>query len=210
MAYQFEQLWGLVLPPHMRFLLWLMIQPEEFYHHNRTAGAGRTRPAGGGGPAGGAAEAAGEDLEGGQGIEGYNMATGVPRTGVGRSELWPLLCQELSLTQEQEDKVREVQRRLRSNKEAWAEQVRHLPAFLLVPLNCPRIMIPTYCCSHECRVRSASACLHSSRYTWSVFKWAFVTARYETCLLWLLRGVTKYVSLRRRALRSGCRRSSRC
>lgn len=147
MAYQFEQLWGLVLPPHMRFLLWLMIQPEEFYHHNRTAGAGRTRPAGGGGPAGGAAEAAGEDLEGGQGMEGYNMATGVPRTGVGRSELWPLLCQELSLTQEQEDKVREVQRRLRSNKEAWAEQVRHLPAFLLVPLNCPRIMIPTYCCS---------------------------------------------------------------
>jgi len=28
-SYQFEQLWSLLMPTHMRFLLWLMIQPDE-------------------------------------------------------------------------------------------------------------------------------------------------------------------------------------
>jgi hypothetical protein len=33
-----------------------------------------------------------------------------------------LICHELNLTHEQEEKVRQVQRRLRENKDAWAEQ----------------------------------------------------------------------------------------
>jgi len=59
-------------------------------------------------------------------------AVTVDPSGSARSELWPLLSQELGLTQEQEEKVRQVQRRLRENKEAWAEQ--RLLALLTVHL----------------------------------------------------------------------------
>ena len=148
MAYQFEQLWALVLPPHMRFLLWMMVQPEEFYARGRSAATGlraakaatAAASASGSAVASSSASAAGpaqvvsgsaeggssgalSDLGGAEEGADEGAAVTVDTTGSGRSELWPLLSQELGLTQEQEEKVRQVQRRLRENKEAWAEQV---------------------------------------------------------------------------------------
>ena len=40
-SYQFEQLWSQLLPPPMRFLLWMMVQSEDFYepHHQDPAAA---------------------------------------------------------------------------------------------------------------------------------------------------------------------------
>ena len=144
-SYQFELLWSQLLPPPMRFLLWMMVQSEDFYERRNQDPA--------------AAAAAARSLQtsvSGERImleadssTARSVSLGCICWGQIRQEddgllstdivvltrlqsrvshklkqtnaLWPMICHELNLTHEQEEKVRQVQRRLRENKEAWAE-----------------------------------------------------------------------------------------
>ena len=102
-----------MLPPHTRFLLWLMVQPDEFFRSGR-------------GTAGGIPERASASKIGERMVaQGLTRCAASPQHGdPAQSRLWPLLCCELGLTYEQEEKVRQQQKRLLSNSHAWAERQR--------------------------------------------------------------------------------------
>jgi hypothetical protein len=119
MAYQFNQLDALLLPPYTRFVLWLMAQPDSFFKSSKalsSSGAGNCTP--------GRRSAAGAELAMKRAVlllGGDDAGATVDVTAAGGSgsaaaaaasasaatpPLWALLCQELGLTAEQEDKLK--------------------------------------------------------------------------------------------------------
>jgi hypothetical protein len=118
MAYQFNQLDALLLPPYTRFVLWLMAQPDSFFKSSKalcssSSGAGNCTP--------GRRSAAGAELAVKRAVLllGDDVGATVDVTAAGASStaaaagagaatppLWALLCQELGLTAEQEDKLK--------------------------------------------------------------------------------------------------------
>eukprot|EP00953_Heterococcus_sp_UTEX-ZZ885_P024984 13615-Heterococcus_DN1.PRE.1 len=120
MAYQFNQLDALLLPPYTRFVLWLMAQPDSFFRSGKaycsssSIGAGNCTP--------GRRSAAGAELavkravlllgdDAGAtvdvtGASGNAAAAAAASAGAATPPLWALLCQELGLTAEQEDKLK--------------------------------------------------------------------------------------------------------
>lgn len=95
--FHLDQLTRLVLPPHTKFLLWLLHQPHEFF-----------RP--GGGSSGGA---------GGDG----GTAPAPPPAAAGAGTLWSLLCEEIGLSPDQADALRDQLRSTVSSpdvpRETW-------------------------------------------------------------------------------------------
>ncbi|KAG5181111.1 hypothetical protein JKP88DRAFT_322130 [Tribonema minus] len=102
-AYHFDQLQSIVLPTYSRFLLWLTERPDEFFVPSATGRGG-----GGGGGGAGGGRAGGKGVAGGR-VEYRQEASGAVQCGVGL-DLWPLLCKELALTTEQEDKIKICQK----------------------------------------------------------------------------------------------------
>ena len=147
-AYQFQSLWSLLLPPPLHFLLWMVAQPDDFFQPPPSpttplppaaAAAAAAHGLGdsgvdlqGAGGSAGSLESHGSDdrsagsagSSGGGG--GQTSRSGGRRHdcggGSGVVALWPLICEELGLTPEQKDRVRQVQRQLRRNQQAAAEQ----------------------------------------------------------------------------------------
>lgn len=97
--YHFDQLQRLLLPPHVKFLLWVVHQPPEFF-------APATAPA----------DADGADVE-----DGY-VGGGAP-TAAPRRTLWELVCSEIGLAGEQAERVKGQLRKMAGGpdvpRETW-------------------------------------------------------------------------------------------
>eukprot|EP00968_Pinguiococcus_pyrenoidosus_P017989 scaffold1833_cov255-Pinguiococcus_pyrenoidosus.AAC.7 len=90
MRFQFEELHSLALPVYSQLLTWILLQPDQFFRSRRTNSSERA-----------SANKIGERM----------MASGITTCGPD-ADLWPLLCHELSLTYEQEEKLRQFQKRI--------------------------------------------------------------------------------------------------
>lgn len=86
--YHFDQLQRLLLPPHIKFLLWVIHQPPEFFAPAAAAGAGS-----------GASVHSDADAHAGAG-------------GTSRRTLWELLCSEIGLAGEQAERVKAQLRKM--------------------------------------------------------------------------------------------------
>ena len=113
LRFQFEELHELALPMHSQLLTWLLLQPDSFFRSRRSSSSERA-----------SANKIGERM----------MASGITTCGPD-GDLWPLLCHELSLTYEQEEKLRQFQKRVveddglkedRRNMGAVADTLRRL------------------------------------------------------------------------------------
>lgn len=82
--FHFDQLHRLLLPPHTKFLLWLIHQPQDFFHSP-------------GDDSGNKAKKGDKDTK---------------DTGRSPLTLWTLLCAEIGLSSEQADKLRQQLRRV--------------------------------------------------------------------------------------------------
>ena len=107
-----------------------MVQPDEFFRSGR-------------GTAGGIPERASASKIGERMVaQGLTRCAASPQHGdPAQSRLWPLLCCELGLTYEQEEKVRQQQKRLLSNSNAWAERQRL--AIVTLQVWCARLLLLT-------------------------------------------------------------------
>ncbi|KAL3815459.1 hypothetical protein ACHAXA_008509 [Cyclostephanos tholiformis] len=92
-----QHLLSLVQPTSTRFILWLSLQNDVFYRGGRSASERLS------------AARIGERL----------LHSGTDRALPNTTVMWPLVCHEISLSYEQEEKVRGVQRTILSNAEGW-------------------------------------------------------------------------------------------
>uniref|UniRef100_A0A7S2P3L7 BZIP domain-containing protein n=1 Tax=Leptocylindrus danicus TaxID=163516 RepID=A0A7S2P3L7_9STRA len=97
--FQKEQLRCLTLPAHSRFLMWLTLQNDEFFRGGRAASERLS-----------AARIGEKMLSGG--------TDRVPPSG----NMWPLFCNEVGLSYDQEEKVRQFQRMMLTKNQTWLDR----------------------------------------------------------------------------------------
>ncbi|KAL3772325.1 hypothetical protein ACHAW5_010911 [Stephanodiscus triporus] len=92
-----QHLLSLVQPTPTRFVLWLSLQDDGFYRGGRSASERLS------------AARIGERL----------LHGGTDRAAPNTTMMWPLVCHEISISYEQEEKVRGIQRTILSNSDGW-------------------------------------------------------------------------------------------
>lgn len=91
-----QYLKSLVIPPHKKYVMWLTLQNELFFRGGRAASERLS------------AARIGEKLR----SSGYRNVS--PSNG-----MWPLFCNEIALSYDQEEKIRLLQKEVISNQETW-------------------------------------------------------------------------------------------
>eukprot|EP00978_Attheya_sp_CCMP212_P046957 scaffold421147_cov47-Attheya_sp.AAC.3 len=98
-TFQKEQLRSFALPPQSKFILWLTLQNDIYFRGGRAASERLS------------AARIGEKML----FAGQDRVT--PADG-----MWPLVCNEVGLSYEQEERVRNFQRVLLTNRQSWLER----------------------------------------------------------------------------------------
>lgn len=95
-----QHLMSLVQPSSTRFILWLTLQDDGFYRGGRSVSERLS------------AARIGERLLNG----------GTDRVSPNTTMMWPLVCHEISISYEQEEKVRSIQRNILANSDGWIKR----------------------------------------------------------------------------------------
>lgn len=99
MTFQLQQLKSFALPPHSKFVLWLTLQGDVYFRGGRAASERLS------------AARIGERML----ISGNDRVTPI-------NSMWPLFCNEVGLSYDQEERVRNFQRTLLQDSPTWLER----------------------------------------------------------------------------------------
>jgi len=98
-TFQSQQLQSLVFPPHVKFLLWMSLQTDAYFRGGRAASERLS------------AARIGERM----------LTSGNDRVGPANG-MWPLLCNEVGLSYDQEERIRCAQRVLVQTPDTWLDR----------------------------------------------------------------------------------------
>mmetsp|Transcript_7736 Transcript_7736/g.8839 ORF Transcript_7736/g.8839 Transcript_7736/m.8839 type:complete len:700 (-) Transcript_7736:364-2463(-) len=133
-----QQVKSLSTPPHVKFMLWLSLQNDSYFRGGRAASERLS------------AARIGERM----------LSSGSDRVPPAHG-MWPLFCNEVGLSYDQEEKVRQFQRNLVASHESWLH--RHTASASIHLLNACESFNQAISCSTRRRQSAILNCLSNSQ-----------------------------------------------